>query len=263
MSDFADMDEMKEVENSKSSMLDHFQELRIRIIKSLLSLFVSFMCCFFGASWIYNFLVWPYDKVIRKTMGKPAVLIFTAPQEFFLTQLKIAFYSGLLISFPIIATQAYLFAAPGLYKCERRALLPYLVATPLCFILGVSLVYFLLPVILNLFASMQQMDPDSVRIELLPKVSEYLDLVISLAFAFGIAFQLPVVLAVLAKFGLFGAETLRKKRRWAILLAFIAAAILTPPDPISQIALAIPTIILYEASILIVSLSEKETKRRY
>lgn len=249
--------DQEEVEKSTAPLSSHLSELRTRLIRSLVALGLSSGLCFVYADKVYNFLVWPYDIIIQQTTGEHAVLIFTAPQEFFLTQLKIAFCGGLFISFPILATQLYLFIAPGLYKHEKRAFIPYLVATPLLFVLGVALVYFLLPLILGLFASMQQTGQNEIRIELLPKVSEYLDLVMALAFAFGLVFQLPILLVLMAKTGIFTAEDLKKKRRWAILLSFIAAAILTPPDPISQIALAIPAIMLYEVAILLVSYSDR------
>jgi sec-independent protein translocase protein TatC len=250
-----------DIEASKAPLMDHIIELRTRLIRSLIALIVAFLFCFFFAKSIYNFLVWPYDWVIRSMTGKPAVLIFTAPQEFFLTQIEIAFYGGLFLAFPVIASQLYLFVAPGLYKHERRAFLPYLAATPVLFIAGATLVYFMLPGVLGFFASMQQSSEDGIKIELLPKVSEYLSLILKLTFAFGLVFQLPVVLTLLAQVGLVTSDQLRKRRRYAILIAFVIAAVLTPPDPISQISLAVPTILLYELTIFAVRYVEKRREK--
>jgi sec-independent protein translocase protein TatC len=186
-------------------------------------------------------------------------MIYTAPQEFFFTQVKLAIFGAIFIAFPVIASQIYMFVAPGLYRNERQAFLPYLIATPILFLLGAALVYFVaMPLAMKFFLSMQQTGDTQVQIHLTAKVSEYLSLIMALILGFGICFQLPVLLTLLARAGLITADGLKRYRRHAILGVFVVAAVLTPPDPISQISLAIPTILLYELSIFAVRLVEKK-----
>lgn len=254
--------EIDEVEASSAPLIEHLIELRRRLMWSIGGFFVAFLGCFFVAKHLFNLLVIPFKWSVQWAgldVSK-VELIYTAPQEFFFTQIKLAMFGGLVIAFPLIATQIYKFIAPGLYKNERGAFLPFLIASPILFLMGAALVYFFFtPMVMWFFLSMQQAGGDGqVQISLLPKVSEYLSLIMTLIFSFGLVFQLPVVTSLMARVGLLSSKALREKRKWAIVLAFVVAAVLTPPDPISQISLALPTILLYEISIWTAKMIERK-----
>ncbi|PZV34997.1 twin-arginine translocase subunit TatC [Mesorhizobium kowhaii] len=258
--------EKDEIEKSSAPLMEHLIELRRRLIWSIGGFFVAFLVCFFFAKKLFNLLVVPFKWATKWAGLDPhkVELIYTAPQEFFFTQVKLAMFGGMVIAFPLIATQIYKFIAPGLYKNERNAFLPFLIASPVLFLMGASLVYFFFtPMVMWFFLAMQQAGTDDqVQISLLPKVSEYLSLIMTLIFSFGLVFQLPVVTSLMTRVGMLSSKALAEKRKWAIVIAFVVAAVLTPPDPMSQIGLAIPTILLYEVSIWAARLIERDQEKQ-
>jgi sec-independent protein translocase protein TatC len=239
-------------------LLDHLVELRRRLMWSIGAFFIAFFVCYFFSNRIYFFLAEPLAAVLRAQGQHDPHLIYTQLYEAFFTRIKVAFFGAAFIAFPVIAGQIYMFVAPGLYRSEKRALLPFLIATPVLFLLGAALAYyFVFPFAWKFFASFQSnTGGGGVPIELLPRVSEYLDLVMKLIFAFGITFELPVLLTLLAKVGIVTSKGLKRYRRYAWVGMFVIAAILAPPDVITQSGLALPLIALYEVSILAAKMVE-------
>lgn len=289
MSDI-DRDE-SEIEASRAPLLDHLVELRKRLVICVAAIVVGFIFCFAFATQIYSILLYPFEMAARmfasqkgghgggagpfdllfvligirdvpEFTGENLRLVFTAPLEFFFTKLKLAAFGAIVVSFPILAWQVYAFVAPGLYKRERKAFVPFLVAAPVLFSIGAALVYFLiLPFVLWFSLSQQIVGTGSITVELLPKVSDYLTLVTTLLLAFGLCFQLPIVLTLLGLAGMVSAATLWRGWRYAVFGVIVVAAIVTPPDPISQLMLATPIILLYFVSIGCVKLIEMQRGR--
>jgi len=247
-----------EVETSRAPLLDHLNELRARLIKSLLALTVATIASFFFAEDIYDLLVRPFAQVAEEIRGSQLEFIFTAPMEYFFAQLKLAVFAGLFLAFPVIAWQVYAFVAPGLYKSERGAFWPYLVLAPILFALGATFVYFMmLPMLARFTVSMEHIEAAGTTIRMMPRVGDYLSLVMALMLAFGLSFQLPLVLTLLARIGVVSSSMLASGRKYAIVAILAFAAVFTPPDPMSQILLAGPVYLLYEISIFCVKLIEK------
>ena len=247
--------------SNQASFVGHLTELRSRLVKSFIYFFVFFIICYYFAENIYSFLVEPYASAVRDDDINRR-LIFTALHETFITYLKVAFFTSMFVTSPIILTQIWKFIATGLYKTEKMALLPYLILTPTLFLLGGMLVYYLImPLAIKFFLSFEtSVQSGGLPIQLEAKVNEYLSLIMRLIFAFGLSFQLPVLLSLLARVGFVDSDYLKKRRKYVIIIIFTTAAILTPPDPITQIGLGIPLLILYELSILSVKIIEKKNK---
>ena len=245
----------------EGGFISHLTELRKRLINSIIFLSLLFALCYYFSDYIYGFLVEPYAQAIQDDNSNRR-LIFTALQETFLSYLKVSFFAAFFITSPYILIQIWKFIAPGLYKHEKKAILPYLIITPILFFLGGMLVYYLImPLAIKFFLSFESTGVvTNLPIQLEAKVNEYLSLVMKLIFAFGLSFQLPVVLSLLARIGLIDSKFLKERRKYVVVIIFAAAAILTPPDPITQIGLAIPLLILYELSIFIDKLVKKRKK---
>ncbi|PWE17148.1 twin-arginine translocase subunit TatC [Marinicauda salina] len=256
----ADRDEDDEVESSRAPLMEHLIELRGRLIVTLAAIAVAFAVCFVFAEWIYNVLLIPFENAARQVRGDALELqlIFTAPLEFFFVKLKLALFGAIIIAFPVIAYQVWAFVRPGLYKNERLALAPFLVASPVLFAAGVAFVYyFILPFVMGFALGQEQAGGNGrASIQLLTRVSEYLNLVTTLILAFGISFQLPVLLSLLAKVGLLTSEQLVRFWKFAVVGIAAFAAFVTPPDPISQLFLGLALFGLYGVSILAVKLVE-------
>ena len=246
-----------ELNKNKQPLLEHLIELRSRIIKTMIMIIVFFIFFYIFADNIYNFLVKPYANAVAGEEGRR--LIFTALHETFFTYIRVAIFASLFVSLPFLLIQLWIFIAPGLYKNEKNVVLPYLLATPVLFILGSALVYYLImPLAIKFFLSFESIGGNgALPIQLEAKVNEYLSLIMRLILAFGLCFQLPVALTLMARVGLVSSEGLKKNRKYVIVGIFAIAAILTPPDPISQIGLGIPILLLYELSIIAVSFIEK------
>ena len=254
---------MKNDSQKQGSFVSHLTELRTRIIHSFYFLICFFIISFYFSEEIYSFLVQPYADAVQNDNHERR-LIFTALQETFITYLKVSFFAAFFASSPLILIQIWKFVAPGLYDNERKALMPYLIATPLLFLLGGALVYYLImPLAIKFFLSFEtSLQVNSLPIQLEAKVNEYLSLIMKLIFAFGISFQLPVILSLLARVGFIDSEYLKKRRKYVVVIIFAVAAILTPPDPVTQIGLAIPLLLLYEISIWSVKIIEKKIKEK-
>lgn len=253
-------DDIDEVEASRAPLLSHLAELRTRLIWSLLAIAVMFVVCFIYAEWIYNILLVPFEEAARSVRPDSELtlqLIFTAPLEFFFVKLKLALFGAIVLAFPMLAYQVWAFVSPGLYKNERLAFTPFLIASPVLFGAGLAFVYyFILPFVMGFALGQEQLGSEGPQIQLLPRVSEYLNLVTTLALAFGVSFQLPVLLSLLGKVGIVSSQGLIKFWKFAVIGIATFAAFVTPPDPISQLFLGAAMFGLYGLSIVAVKLVE-------
>lgn len=283
-----DQDE-DEIEASRAPLMDHLIELRSRLVVCVAAFVIGFVGCFIVADPIYVFLVQPFavatqfreaagpggivspfDLIlgtaglvpVPRGDGQTVNLIFTAPLEFLITKMKLAAFGAVVITFPVLAWQLYRFVAPGLYRNEKGAFLPFLFAAPMLFLLGAALVYYVMLPFVMLFSLGQQISGGGISAELLPRVSDYLNLVMALLLAFGLCFQLPVVMTLLGMAGLVSSRALASSRKYAIVAIAVVAAFVTPPDPLSQIMLGIPLVLLYEVSIWCVRVIELRRRKQ-
>jgi sec-independent protein translocase protein TatC len=245
-----------EMAGTEAPLMEHLIELRKRLIYSCIAIAALFAVCFFFADALFDFLLGPFKTAAGA--ADAVRLIYTAPQEFFFTKLNVSLFSAIFFAFPVIASQVYMFVGPGLYKKERKAFLPYLIATPILFVLGAAVMYYgVLPLALSFFLSQEVKGTGQATIEMLPRVSEYLSLIMTLLLAFGICFQLPVVLTLLASIEIIDSKQLKSWRKYSVVAILVLASFLTPPDPISMMGLAVPLLLLYEVSIISVRVVER------
>ncbi|RCL01792.1 MAG: sec-independent protein translocase protein TatC [Candidatus Tokpelaia sp. JSC085] len=250
---------------SDALLIDHFKELRRRLIVSLSFFFLAFLLCFIAKEYILDFLLLPYQWAMKFSGGNPNDIRLQSTQvlETFLTKLKIAAFGGIVLAFPVIAFQGYCFIAPGLYKSERLAFFPFLIASPILFLIGSAFVYCIIAPLVLWFSLLQQLTPKTyLQIEFIAKISEYLDFITSLILAFGLVFQLPVIISILVRTNLLSCAVLVAIRKWAVVIAFIIAAMVTPSDMFSMFGLALPMIMLYEVSILVARVIERKRNRK-
>jgi sec-independent protein translocase protein TatC len=253
-----------DIDASKAPLMEHLIELRQRMIYALISILIGFVVCFYFANQLYTLLVQPYRWATSWALGRSDVtMIFTHPAEFFFTQLKLALFGATCLAFPNLALQLWKFVAPGLYRDEKKAFFPYLIATPILFIVATLIVYFIVTPFMMYFFLKMQVSSAELKIEMLPRVADYLSLIMTLILGFGICFQLPVALTLLARAGFLDGSHLRTFRRYAIVAIAAAAAVLSPPDPFSMLAMMLPTVLLYEGSIFVVDrvVAQQKAKR--
>ncbi len=249
---------IRDIDESQAPLLDHLIELRKRLVRAFLALIVAFGVCLYFSSDIFAFLVRPLAQAFPPGQGK---LIYTKLYEAFFVDIKVALFAAFFVSFPVIANQLWAFVAPGLYAREKKAFLPFLIATPILFLTGASLAYFVvMPTAFKYFLTFQN-NSSGLQQEALPAMDDYLGLVMRFILAFGAAFLMPVLLLLLQRAGLVSRQQLVGARRYVIVIIFLVAAVITPPDVVSQFMLAIPLLALFEGTLLLMRLNEKKAAR--